>query len=94
MRRTEVSIEMEQLMVIQRRRGSVTSRCKECDVEVVMLTPDEAALVTLASTRSLYRMIDSGMVHFEETPAGLIRLCLPSLVQALGGEKKTLNFTA
>ncbi len=49
-----------------------------------MLTPDEAASITSTTTRALYRLVDAGIIHFTETQAGLIRVCLPSLLQAIG----------
>jgi hypothetical protein len=82
-RRTEIAFELEQTMVVKRRSGSVSGWCSCCELEVVLLTPDEAASITSASTRALYRLVDAGMVHFTETQAGLIRLCFPSLLQAM-----------
>lgn len=79
-RRTEIAFELDQIMVVKRRCGSVTGWCTRCELEVVMLTPDEAASITSATTRALYRMVDAGMIHFTETESGLIRLCLPSLL--------------
>lgn len=70
-------------MVVKRRIGSVSGWCSDCKVEVMMLTPDEAASITLATTRAVYRMVDAGIIHFTETQSGLIRLCLPSLLKAI-----------
>src|SRR6266542_5901527 len=82
-RQAEVTVELDQIMVVKRRCGSVSGWCSDCGLEVLMLTPDEAASVTPASTRALYRLIDAGEIHFVETQTGLIRLCLPSLLDAL-----------
>jgi hypothetical protein len=81
--RAEVTVELDQYVTIQRRRGAVFDWCTECKEEVVMVTPDEAASLTSASTRSLYRLVDGGKIHFSEAPTGLIRLCLPSLLAAI-----------
>ncbi len=83
-RRTEIAFELEQILVVRRRCASVAGWCSGCAGDVVMLTPDEAASMTAATTRALYRMVDAGTVHYTETPSGLIRLCLPSLLQAIG----------
>lgn len=82
-RRTAVTIELDQIMCVRRRSGAVSGWCSGCEAEVVMLTPDEAASVTTARTRALYRLIDAGEIHFLETQTGLIRLCLPSLLDVL-----------
>jgi len=49
-----------------------------------MLTPDEATTICGESTREIFRRLDSGAIHFAESPNGLVRLCLPSLVAAAG----------
>lgn len=76
-------------MVVNRRSGSVSGWCSGCEVDVVMLTPDEAASITSATTRWLYRMVDAGTVHFTETQGGLIRVCLPSLLQAISAANQS-----
>ena|SRR6266568_215296 len=88
-RRTEIAFELDQIMVVKRRCGSVSEWCAGCELEVVMITPDEAASITLVTTRALYRLVDSGVIHFTETPSGLIRLCLPSLLQAIGATNQS-----
>ena len=85
-RRTEIALELEQIMIVKRRRGSVSEWCSGCELEVVMLTPDEAASITSATTRALYRMIDAGRIHYTETQSGLIRLCFASLLQVFDAE--------
>jgi hypothetical protein len=75
-------------MVVKRRSGSVSEWCQGCEVEVAMLTPDEAASITATTTRALYRLVDAGMIHFTETQAGLIRVCFPSLLEVIGAERQ------
>jgi hypothetical protein len=82
-RRTEIAFELEQIMVVKRRSGAISEFCSGCELEVVMLTPDEAGSITSTTTRALYRLVDAGIIHFTETQAGLIRVCLPSLLQAI-----------
>jgi len=83
-RRTEIAFELEQTMIVKRRSGSASAWCNDCELEVVMLTPDEVASITSTTTRELYRLVDAGIIHFTETQSGLIRVCLPSLLQAMG----------
>jgi hypothetical protein len=87
-RRTEVAFELDQIMVVKRRSGSVLGWCNDCELQVVMITPDEAASITSATTRALYRLVDTGMIHFTETQAGLIRLCLPSLISTTSSSNR------
>jgi|SRR5215470_5459364 len=93
-RRTGIAFELEQILVVRRRNGSVAGWCSGCAGDVVMVTPDEAASITSATTRGLYRMVDAGKIHFTETESGLIRLCLPSLLQAMGSANQSQQSTA
>jgi predicted site-specific integrase-resolvase len=43
-----------------------------------MVSPDEAAALVQASPRIIYRWVEAGVVHFTETPEGLL-ICLDSL---------------
>jgi excisionase family DNA binding protein len=44
-----------------------------------MVTPDEAARLAGVTTRTVYRWIEAGKVHFAETPEGLLLVCPNSL---------------
>ena len=52
-----------------------------------MVTLDEATSVVRISTLAILRMVETGHVHFFETGEGLLRLCLPSLLEAIDEEK-------
>lgn len=49
----------------------------------MMVTLDEATSVVGISTLAIFRMVETGQVHFVETGEGLLRLCLPSLLAAV-----------
>jgi len=82
-RRTEISFEIDRYLIIRRREGAAKAWCCECASEETMVTPDEAAALTSTSTRFLYRLIDGGSIHFDETASGLVRICLASLLNTL-----------
>ena len=44
-----------------------------------MITPDEAAQLCQVSSRTIYRRIESGRLHFAETEKGFALVCLQSL---------------
>jgi hypothetical protein len=44
-----------------------------------MLTVDQAAAFSKKSSRLIYRMAESGYIHFAETPEGFLLICLQSL---------------
>ena len=47
-----------------------------------MVTLDEGTSVVRISTLAIVRMVETGQVHFVETGEGLLRLCLPTLLEA------------
>jgi hypothetical protein len=53
--------------------------CTECAPGAPLLTPEEAAPVAGLSVRALYRLVEDGLIHFKETPDGLLLVCLGKL---------------
>ena len=78
-RRTAITIETDRVFVIRRRGGSVLAWCAECAEQVKMVTPDEAAVFSRVSSRTIYRWVEAEKLHFEETPDGVLFICLSSL---------------
>lgn len=77
--RRVTTIETHQLWVIRRPRSGSRPRCPECGEQAGMLTPEEAARVTGATTRDIYRRIEAGDIHFRELPHGGLFVCLASI---------------
>lgn len=77
--RTEFVIETTEIYVIKRQRRFVRAWCEECDREVSLILPSEAALLTFRETDAVYSLIDERRVHFrffgDENPF----VCLTSL---------------
>lgn len=76
---TEVTVETEQIVIIRRPTGGVQTWCVDCSAIVRMVTPEEAALLTHVTTRTIYRLAEAGELHFTETSEGVLLLCLDSL---------------
>lgn len=55
--------------------------CSRCATEVVVVTPERAATLTLVTVRTINRMVENGTLHFIETQEGWLLLCLTSLSQ-------------
>ncbi len=76
---TEITIETEQVVVI-RRQAEINERwCDGCSAIVRMVTPEQVALLTQISARTIYRRVEAGELHFTETPEGALLICLDSL---------------
>jgi hypothetical protein len=57
----------------------IQAKCDECDARTLMVTAEQAAVITGIRTRVIYRWVESGMVHSTETPDGETLVCLDSL---------------
>ena len=77
-KRTVVTVEIEQTLLVRSRRLPTRFWCAACATEVPSVAPEEAGSPNAAGT--VRRWAEGGKVHFTETPAGELRLCLPSLL--------------
>jgi len=65
-KRTEITIETRRITVI-RKTTAVVGWCAECDQEVDWVTVDQAVRMTGSSWREVFRTIESGEIHANET---------------------------
>jgi len=77
---TEITVETRQVTII-RRHPAVRAWCHDCAAFVEMVTAEQAAVLTGQSVRAIYRQVELGR-YFNETTAGMIRLCHNSVVRA------------
>jgi hypothetical protein len=87
--RTEITIETQQLLVIREPGDSVRGTCPQCGPEVRLVSSNQAAVLAGESTRTIYRWIEDGLIHFTETREGHLFVCLASL--PLLGEVEDLS---
>jgi len=71
--RTEITVERERLVVVNRRRREAW--CSTCRRYVEMLNVDDAAIFAHVNTRTIFHWAESGVVHSSETPEGLLLIC-------------------
>lgn len=84
-RRVEIEVETARL-TLRRTTSSVrVLPCTSCATEVEMLAAETAALLCGLSLRALVGQIEAGGLHFAETPAGLLYICLNSLTGSSPG---------
>lgn len=84
-KRTETIIETHEVWVI-RRQGSAgpAAMCATCEARPPMAKPAEAARLAGVNTRTVYRWVEAGRVHFIEVPEGDLFVCLASLPDNAG----------
>ena len=75
--RTEITVEVDRWVVINRQRK--IGWCADCSRHVEMLSVDEAALFAQVNSRTIFRWAESGALHFSETPEGLMLICAVNL---------------
>ena len=78
-RRVEITIETDEVIVLRHRIQVSRSWCAQCSEKTAMVTADQAAVVAGVNSRTIYRWVEEGKLHFTETPHGLLLICLSSL---------------
>lgn len=79
-KRVEINIETDQVFVLKDSRVANIAWCKGCNKAVVMLTPEQVAIIKNVSSQAVYRWVDAGEIHYAVTSEGLLLVCLNSLV--------------
>jgi hypothetical protein len=82
-KKTKITIETRERWIFHRPQRAPYGWCAACEAQVEMATPEEAALVTGATLRQIFRQIEQAQLHFVETPQGGVLLCLPSLAAGI-----------
>lgn len=80
-RKTEIVVELDEEIVIRGRQPIAFAWCAECGEQVQTVTPDHASTITGVSPRVIYRWIEAGMIHFNETGEGHLLVCQSSLAK-------------
>ena len=77
--RTRITVETSQVVVERLAGGAVSFRCEGCGGEARFAPPEVAAARARVGVREIFRRIEGGAVHFVESPAGAVLVCLESL---------------
>jgi excisionase family DNA binding protein len=82
----ELTIETEESVVLRATKGRQTSFmwCPGCRRQVEMVTPEQAARIADVSTRTIYRWVEAGTLHFIES-SGEMFLCVSALCRRASG---------
>ena len=77
-RKTEIHFEIEEAVAI-RTRTVLIAYCQQCRKQSRMIAANEAAVMARLSARDIYRLVESGHLHFTEDQGGLLYVCAESL---------------
>jgi hypothetical protein len=75
--KTEIEIEMSETVAYSRRSERFENFCPACKRMAEMATPQVAAVLSHTTEREIYRLVETGDVHFVETDRVLV--CMNSL---------------
>jgi hypothetical protein len=79
-RRTiELIVERSECVVRRKVDALALAWCDACAGRVPMVTPEEAARRAGVSVRAIYRRVEAGEMHFQETAEGALLVCPDSL---------------
>lgn len=80
-RRTQLVVETERLLIVRGHQAQINGWCAQCGAEVKLVAPEVGAALTGLSRRAVYRLIETGQVHFTESSEALVSICLESLTR-------------
>jgi hypothetical protein len=78
----EITVETS-LLIIRRGANRTPGWCIECSSRVRLITPEEAADLAGANTRTVYRWVETGQLHLIETIEQAPLVCLNSLLKTI-----------
>jgi len=88
-RRLEIVVETQRRFRLRKPGLAPTVLCEQCSAPLVLV--QETVAITGLSSRTIHRMVETGEVHFTETPAGALLICLNSFRSIAGeAEKESL----
>ena len=78
----EITVETERLLIIRRRYQAVEEWCPDCERLVLMIRPDQAAALSGRTLRAIFADIEKGLLHFLESPDGMVLVCLNTILDS------------
>lgn len=80
-RTIELNIEHTSFVTRRSSPGAIFAWCARCGAQVQLIRPEETTSYAGVSTRTIYRRIETGEIHFIESEQGSLLVCLDSLVR-------------
>ena len=77
-RRTEIIVETHELLTVRVFNLQRPAWCLDCVGVSRLLPPEEAASICRVSTRAIYDWVAAQRIHFKQTAAGALLVCLNS----------------
>jgi hypothetical protein len=87
-RKTEIFVSTNRRFIVRQSPSVEPVFCPACSQ--AMLSSEQAAVVFETNCRTVFRLVESGSIHFTETETGSVMVCLPSLATVLRDEPNQL----
>jgi uncharacterized Zn finger protein (UPF0148 family) len=65
--KTEIVFEVEETFVLKQGGKIVAGHCPRCREDLDLVSPDILALATGTREREIFRLVETGKIHFDET---------------------------
>ena len=78
---TRTTVETREVVTFHSSGAGMELHCPGCGRVVRMLPAEDAAALSGVSLRTLYRRMESGDLHFSESPGGQVYICARSISQ-------------
>ena len=78
-KRTEIMVEQHERLIIHLPAAQANANCHICPTHTQMITAEDAAMLFKMTHREVYRVVETGNVHFTESTDGLLYVCVQSL---------------
>jgi hypothetical protein len=80
-RRTEVTIEVDEVWIIRRPDCNDPLWCPACSKQTTVISPANAALLTGLKLLDIYRLIETGRIHRTAMAEETVLVCFTSLMK-------------
>ena len=84
---TIISVETERVVEIRRAGRTSHGWCERCRMQTPMLTLEELAVITGVGSGRGFGPAETGRLHFNRTPQGVLLVCLNSLEALSDGRR-------
>jgi hypothetical protein len=78
-RKITVTVETHSLTILRTRGHASATWCAACGAQTQTVTVEVAARLRSVTQRTIFRLLEAGSLHFNETPAGELLICAESL---------------
>jgi hypothetical protein len=81
MKRTEITVETNEIWIIRPSTRPLPGWCTDCEGIVNRLWPEDAASLVDVRVRVIYQWVEAGKVHYLDSPEGHLLICVCSLMR-------------